>query len=547
MRIALLSQCISCLILLYGARGESTIQEICGGFQNIQSCDASFDIPTGAKSKTCPNKFFEPNKCKTKAKYRYPCPTTRKPFRRCDGWTCVPGTDEIWRDMPCGITILTTSINVCGAVRGLAGNMGTQFIEKAGAICGCFPETLNLIAQGIYQSVKDGTDVSEAALTAINISNRLEKCMADNGFDVKDNKAQVEAANLSPSQGWIVLRAAEIDLVTYADLITTIIPCFTPAGCQPRLIVDFFTNYFTKSKELMSDKLVAVLNGWLDMIDRMEKKGQEVISAAENLVGQANSISDEIKTALNEVCTGEACLEQQAVSFMQKVSNLTAAIHLVEDSRVAAVTAAKVVPEMAALTRSTIEAAQAAPDIDYLIKLITKRAFSGVGDIWNSFQVIQKLPENAKKIQDSAALIQGFITGDAGHWRNTMSMLSEVLSVNWDATPVGTGMTKIQSIIRTKLEEPVGNLANSISHLGDSLDAFPIKDGKFGMQPGVVSYQRHSTVSMDVPCTRQKRASFSIAGYQKSFDYPEFYLCPYGPREIPWPNQHIPFLKLRIQ
>lgn len=68
----------------------------------------------------------------------------------------------------------------------------------------------------------------------------------------------------------------------------------------------------------MSDKLVAVLNGWLDMIDRMEKKGQEVISAAENLVGQANSISDEIKTALNEVCTGEACLEQQAVSFMQK-------------------------------------------------------------------------------------------------------------------------------------------------------------------------------------------------------------------------------------
>lgn len=133
--------------------------------------------------------------------------------------------------MPCGITILTTSINVCGAVRGLAGNMGTQFIEKAGAICGCFPEALNLIAQGIYQSVKDGTDVSEAALTAINISNRLEKvrcllatilchcirllitipqCMADNGFDVKDNKAQVEAANLSPSQGWIVLRAAEV-------------------------------------------------------------------------------------------------------------------------------------------------------------------------------------------------------------------------------------------------------------------------------------------------------------------------------------------------
>lgn len=34
--------------------------------------------------------------------------------------------------------------------------------------------------------------------------------MVDNGFDVRDNKAEVEAANLSPSQGWIVLRAAEV-------------------------------------------------------------------------------------------------------------------------------------------------------------------------------------------------------------------------------------------------------------------------------------------------------------------------------------------------
>lgn len=93
---------------------------------------------------------------------------------------------------------------------------------------------------------------------------------------------------------------------------------------------------------------------------------------------------------------------------------------------------------------------------------------------------------------------------------------------------------------------PVGDLTNAIGRLGDVLDSFPIKDGNFGLQTGIASYRRYSTVSLDVPCTRQRQASYSIAGYQKSFDYPEFYSCPYH-NQIPWPNHHIPFAKMRIQ
>ncbi|KAK1241316.1 hypothetical protein MKX08_001290 [Trichoderma sp. CBMAI-0020] len=369
----------------------------------------------------------------------------------CDGWTCVPGTDETWIDTACGMTILTRPINVCKAVRGLAGDIGTQFIVKAGAICGCFPEALNLVTRDLYQSVKNGADVSEAALTVISTSNKLQKCMVDNEFNVRDNKAEVEAANLSPSQGWIVLRAAEIDLAIYADLVAAISPCFTPAECQPKLISDFFTNYLAKSKELMSDQIVAVLNSWLDIIDSMEKEGQEVVSAAENLAGKVDSIPDKIKTTLNE-------------RFV--VSGLTAAIHVVEDSKAAAITAVKTMPEIVALTRSAIEAAQAVPDVEYLIRLIKKEALTKVDDIWNSFSVIQKLPEIANKMQDSAASIRGFVTGSGSHWHNSMSVFSEALSAKWDATPVGTGMAKIQSVIKTELEVPVGNLTNAVSRLG---------------------------------------------------------------------------------
>lgn len=133
------------------------------------------------------------------------------------------------------------------------------------------------------------------------------------------------------------------------------------------------------------------------------------------------------------------------------VSDLTTAIHIVEGSRVAAITAVKVVPETVALTRSAIEAAQVVPHGNFLIELIKNKKLTKVDDIWNSFLVIQKLPEVANKMRDSAALIQNFVTGNAAHWHNTMSVHSEVLSEKWDATPVGTGMTKIQSIIKTEL------------------------------------------------------------------------------------------------
>lgn len=68
----------------------------------------------------------------------------------------------------------------------------------------------------------------------------------------------------------------------------------------------------------MSDQIVAVLNSWLDIFGSMEKKGQEVVSAAEDLMGKVDSIPDKIKTAQNEVCVGEACSGQQVVSFIQK-------------------------------------------------------------------------------------------------------------------------------------------------------------------------------------------------------------------------------------
>lgn len=38
---------------------DSTIESICSGIKNVYGCTANMEVPTGAKSKLCRNKFFE--------------------------------------------------------------------------------------------------------------------------------------------------------------------------------------------------------------------------------------------------------------------------------------------------------------------------------------------------------------------------------------------------------------------------------------------------------------------------------------------------------
>lgn len=49
-----------------------------------------------------------------------------------------------------------------------------------------------------------------------------------------------------------------------------------------------------------------------------------------------------------------------------------------------------------------------------------------------------------------------------------------------------------------------------------------------------------------MPCSRTGRKEYEIAGFRTSFDYPEFYSCPYANR-IPFPNHHIPYIKLHFK
>ncbi len=164
-------------------------------------------------------------------------------------------------------------------------------------------------------------------------------------------------------------------------------------------------------------------------------------------------------------------------------------------------------------------------------------------DILNSIQITTALPELVHKLEDAVSTIVNFATKYGHGGSDLRGLLEAVLTMAWEGYPmefttdssgnVRAGLIEIQSHIRTEVQEPFQNVTDAIHALEQTLGAFPIKTGQFSLKAGVASYQRWSTVSMDLPCTRQKRAHYEVAGYKGSFDYPGVLLVSLRAQEDP--------------
>jgi len=241
----------------------------------------------------------------------------------------------------------------------------------------------------------------------------------------------------------------------------------------------------------------------------------------------------------------------------------------------------EIVPKLTALTREAVDVAEASPDIDYLLRLAAKGELRKIEDILKGIKIATEIPGLVTKLQDASSAIVEFATlhgSDRGH--NAIALVENLLTDTWQRYPqnftaphytnstlstratnstgnvpstnsTSTGnvrvtITEIQDLLRTEVQAPFRNVTDSIHALETVLDTFPVKEGKFAFKAGVASYQRWSTVSMDLPCQRMARMSYNVARFKGSFDYPEFYRRTSAPKRLPWPNHHVPYVKIRV-
>ncbi|KAH7125979.1 hypothetical protein EDB81DRAFT_663419 [Dactylonectria macrodidyma] len=545
----------SLMLLSQLVSAKDALEEICDDLPGIDDCTGTVTIPVKAKLKYCSKTITSVDPCKTKTTFKYPCPTWKEPLKLCDGSTCVPGTVEKSVDVPCGITIVTKKVSLCQTVRDSLGNTGTNFINKAGAMCNCIPKVLNLIKAGVYHTIFSAGASLDVDSELVTEMIRLQNCVLDEDLGVYDNRDEVYANELTSKDGWTVLRAAEITLATYAELVLAVSPCLTGVACNPAAVASFFIRYAKDSALTLGLQLAKILYGWKDVFGNIKNKVTAIKNSATSLTKHLASVPGKVQTTKKNICQKKRCTGPGVSAFLKKVSKALTTAQSLQSIRQAADVAATAAPEMISVVDKTIGVAKKVPSSSFFTDLVKSGSFTKVEDMLESFQIVKELPESVAELEDIIASVVALVSNYEALGKNALAAVEDVVSFSWDAYAkelkkdssgkLRKGLIGIQKTFRTELLQPLRDLKADIKDLKDVLATSPIKKGSFKFDVGVADYQRWTTLSMDAPCAKKGKSNFEIGGYKTSFSYPQFYSCEYGPKDIPWPNHYVPYIKFK--
>lgn len=207
------------------------------------------------------------------------------------------------------------------------------------------------------------------------------------------------------------------------------------------------------------------------------------------------------------------------------------------------------------LIENVLNALEAIPDANSLLELITSGQLKKIGDIGKALQIGKDLPKLVDDLTQALPTVTKFVVELEPQGSKLLDSLNEIVSNVWLDDPQVTNevakngresILRIQTLFRGQIFSILQDFTAKFTRIYSALTSLPFHGRSLSMDVSVASYQRWSAISFDLPCTRSKRQKFTVAGgFSGSFDYPEFYTCPYS-NKIEWPNHHIPYIKLRF-
>ncbi|KAJ0426748.1 hypothetical protein BJY00DRAFT_270925 [Aspergillus carlsbadensis] len=541
---------LSCADIVY----SEAISQICNAISGNFACSAKITLPTSAEAMYCPNKFFETDPCKTKTTYRYPCPTWRKPGRMCDGWTCVPGTRETWVDVPCGIDIKTRDVGLCDAVQSEL-QVNPDLLTKAAAMCDCIPRALALSTDGSLQATDAISDASSATSGLLAVYAELQKCVLDKGFDIQDNRnSLMNGGDLSATDGAIFFKAAEIDLATYIKFAGAVGTCV--AGCDVNAIKSFFLDYFEQSREEISSQLRGILDPWTASFGEIQAMLQTLEASVETITASAREVQSRISTLGAPACTDAAgCAESTLNQFNDQVTQtIQLQLSLLQDT-ITVSDAVSTISSLSTTVRNAVEAASTPLTEQEIIRIVTEGRIKKLADIIQVF----KFPEDFRKLisdlRYTIPTVSQFSVILTTRAQAIIGNITDVVSDSWlqqadvssdAARALRQNIATIQDAFRGQVLPAITDLQTKINAITGILSSLPFSGKPPTIDAKVASYQRWSRIVTNMPCSRWATKEYSVQGYRGSFGYPQFYSCSLE-ATVPWPNHHIPFVKITFQ
>ncbi|KAI8716516.1 hypothetical protein NCS52_00945700 [Fusarium sp. LHS14.1] len=461
---------------------------------------------------------------------------------------------------PCGVEILTNSENICDMINDVLPNH--DFVNGYATWCLALPDALR--EKKAESAIWTGGKVNGATTKAMNAIASIEQRFADEGYAPKDNKASVVSKELANKDGWTVLQAPEVNVTSYISLVTPIDFCQTNSCNQKRLDVirQWFINWIAADTQIRKGSLSVLLKGWQDSFKGAWKTKIAAISTAWNtLKARHDSAYAKINEIQDTVCQGNACNGKTAAGFIKQVSLLLQSIDNLYNIGYEAGDAENLRQYFLNNYLNNIQSAynlepkKLAPVSPYY-DLVLSNKLETLRMLMNGFgTVTTNLDYYAKEMQANfysftpfkkhattvEAVLKRFDAILAPDWKN-----NQELSRTPELRKVRDGFIKIQNIVKSTLQGPVGDFLKAIKAFNEEFAKFPLATKKLQLAFGAVPHQRWIDVEFDYPCRTNKEETFTAAGFSKVYKWPEFSACSFTTQKVDLVSDWIPYLKYRL-
>ncbi|KLO95493.1 Uncharacterized protein LW93_8033 [Fusarium fujikuroi] len=520
--------------------GLNTLPVICAGVKEVSTCKIKVIVPNGIKVNMRTIKVPTWNKCKSRVSATRSCPTLKKPLRRCKVWTCIPGWEKKSKQIPSSLTILTKEVDLCDEIRRTLGrSLGDNFIKSSEAICGCFTRLQNFATAGSFTAMSIRGEINTATTKVADDTLSIEKCFGKVSLPILNNK--VDIANVIKSIApWVIAQAKDIDLSVFQSLARVVAAC-QAGNCNANSISAAVNGYLTPSFQMMEPPIKSVLVQWDGALSRIQESVKDINEAADSLASNYDTMRAEFDSS-----------KQKIFDEVIEVANTLWPVRGPLD------VPSNRLGDRLADTVQLRKDIKKYPEAASLVSMIKQGKFKKISDIFLFVPIVHRVPALAKQIKTDLSPLQDVIkqykqpSGDAHEnvwslsWSNVIWPDTELTSDSPEAdAALIAELDAVDELVRNYLSSPLLSYSNGMFMIDAELRGFSVVNGSFAMENKVVTYNRWTTISMDMPCSKKETKVYKKSGLQKSFSWRTYFKCKVAPVTAYFPKTHVPYIRIR--
>jgi hypothetical protein len=190
--------------------------------------------------------------------------------------------------------------------------------------------------------------------------------------------------------------------------------------------------------------------------------------------------------------------------------------------------------------------------------MIKQGKFKKISDIFLFMPIVQRIPELAKQIKADLSPLQDVVkeykqlSGETHDnvwslsWSNIIWPDTELTSDSPEANAALIAeLDAVDTLVRDYLSSPVRVYSDGMFIMDAELRGFSVVNGSFAMETKVATYNRWTTISMDMPCSKKETKVYKKSGLQKSFSWKTYFKCKVAPVTAYFPKTHVPYIRIR--